>query len=253
MQIFLFVESMGTMTDVLWKEAEPIIKVTERHPFLTAMVYGTLPESNFIYYVLQDALYLKSFAECLRILSEKAEVEPKDSERLKEFAVAAEEAELSLHNSFFKKWQIDSSLATEMPNTLLYTSYILRIVSTRDYAEGLAVLLPCFWVYMHVGKCMLRLRSELGDAVQRYPQFDEWIDMYSGDEFEKHVNEYIAIVNSVAAGVDDGKFNLMKQHFLIACKLEHMFWDQAMSLMQWPSIAENENEKTEWMTHTCLL
>lgn len=232
------------MTDILWKEAEPIIKVTERHPFLTAMVYGTLPESNFIYYVLQDALYLKSFAECLRRLSEKAEATHQDAERLKEFALGAEEAEMSLHNSFFKKWQIDSSLATEMPNTLLYTSYILRIVSTRDYAEGLAALLPCFWVYMHVGKCMLRLRNELGDTVKRYPQFDEWIDMYSGDEFENHVNDYIKMVDSVATGVNEDKFSLMKQHFLLACKLEHMFWDQAMSLMQWPTIAEGEAEET---------
>jgi thiaminase/transcriptional activator TenA len=233
------------MTDILWKAAEPIIEVTERHPFLSAMVYGTLPKSNFIYYVLQDALYLKSFAECLRHLSEKTEATDQDAIRLKDFAIGAEEAEMSLHNSFFKKWEIDSSLATEMPNTLLYTSYILRIVSTRDYAEGLAALLPCFWVYMHVGKCMLRLRNELGDAVQRYPQFDEWIDMYSGDEFENHVSDYIKIVNSVAVQVDEDKFNIMKEHFVLCCKLEHMFWDQAMSLMEWPSIAEVEKPVSE--------
>ncbi len=237
--------SLWMMADILWKEAEPIVKVTERHPFLIAMVAGTLPKANFIYFVLQDSFFLKAFAECLRILSEKSEAKHEDSLRLKELAVGAEEAELSLHDTFFMDWQIDSSFATEMPNTLLYTSYILRVVSTRDYAEGLAVLLPCFWVYMHVAKCMLRLRSELGDTVQRYPQFDEWIDIYSCVEFEKHVIDYIAIVNSVAIDVDEEKLSLMKQHFLVSCKLEHMIWDQAMSLMSWPSIAENENGETE--------
>jgi thiaminase len=50
-----------------------------------------------------------------------------------------------------------------MPHTVLYTSYMVRVAATRPHAEGLAVLLPCFWVYMHVGKCMQALRSSLGD------------------------------------------------------------------------------------------
>ena len=63
----------------------------------------------------------------------------------------------------FIRWEIDATDAKPMPNTLLYTSYMLRVVATRPHAEGLAVLLPCFWVYMHVGKCMLKLRENLGD------------------------------------------------------------------------------------------
>jgi thiaminase (transcriptional activator TenA) len=77
--------------------------------------------------------------------------------------VGAEEAELSLHNSFFQQWKIVGATNAEpMPHTLLYTSYMARIVATRPYAEGLAALLPCFWVYMHVGNEMLKLRAQLG-------------------------------------------------------------------------------------------
>ena len=67
----------------------------------------------------------------------------------------------------FCRWNIDASGASQMPNCLMYTSYMLRVIKTGSHAEGLAVLLPCFWVYMHVGKCMLKLRDELGD---RYVQ-----------------------------------------------------------------------------------
>ena len=142
-----------------------MIAVTEKHPFLVAMVDGTLEQENFQYYVKQDALYLQDFADCLRRLSQSAP-SPEASKRLEEFAVGAEEAEMSLHKSFFVQWNIDMSddLATEqMPNCLLYTSYMKRVVATECHAHGLAVLLPCFWVYMHVGKCMLKLREELGD------------------------------------------------------------------------------------------
>lgn len=218
-----------------------MIRVTEKHPFLVKMVDGTLAMEPFIYYVIQDALYLVDFADCLDRLSENPEVKDTDqSKRLKAFATGAREAEMSLHSSFFKKWNINAQNAKAMPNTLLYTSYLLRTVSTRDHAEGMASLLPCFWVYMHVGKCMLKLREELGDQVKRCPQFDEWIDMYGGDEFEKEVTDYIEMVDDVASKVSAEKVELMKEHFLMCCKLEHMFWDQAMDQMDWPSELNDE-------------
>jgi len=108
-------------------------------------------------------LYLKDFADALRILSQNKGISQADSDRLEQFAKGAAEAELSLHNSFFKQWDISGEGVEQMPNTLLYTSYIKRVVATRPHAEGLAVLLPCFWVYAHVGDVMLKLREELGD------------------------------------------------------------------------------------------
>lgn len=155
--------------------------------------------------------------------------------RLHQFAKGAEEAEKELHRSFFKQWDIDTSNAKAAPHTLLYTSFLLRIVTTRPIEEGLAALLPCFWVYMHVGKCMLDLRRKMSTTVQRAPQFDAWIDMYGGDDFEKEVTDYIAIVDAAGAKVEEKGLKRMEEHFILSCKLEHMFWDQAQELMQWPN------------------
>ena len=66
--------------------------------------------------------------------------------------------------------------------------------------------------------------------------------MYAGDEFEKEVTDYIAMVDDAAKEVDSETLGKMKEHFLMCCKLEHMFWDQAQNLMQWPDI-ENSLEK----------
>jgi thiaminase (transcriptional activator TenA) len=160
-------------TNDLWERASSIITATERHPFLVAMVDGTLTMKQFQYYVLQDTLYLHDFADCLRLLSRDRNANHTDSQRLEAFAKGAEEAEMSLHHTFCREWNIDVSKLSDgdgdgnglqqMPNTLLYTSYMKQIVATRSYAEGLAVLLPCFWVYGHVGEQMLQLRAELGD------------------------------------------------------------------------------------------
>jgi thiaminase (transcriptional activator TenA) len=147
-----------------WDAAAPWIAVTEKHPFLVAMVDGTLAKENFQYYVVQDALYLKDFANCLVRLSQNCtDGSVFAKQRLEDFAKGAEQAELSLHKSFFVDWNISADGVEQMPNCLLYTSYMKRVVATECHAHGLAVLLPCFWVYMHVGKCMLKLRDELGD------------------------------------------------------------------------------------------
>merc|ERR1712151_828133 len=185
---------------------------------------------------IQDSLYLADFADCLYRLSRNPDIPKEDQNRLEKFAVDAREAEMSLHNGFFKKWDITKGAVVvyAMPNTVLYCSNMLRIVSTRCYAEGLAALLPCFWIYMHVGKVMLKLRDELGDSVQRCEQYNEWIDMYASDQFESDVNDYINMVNEAAKNVSKNTILKMEEHFIMSCQLEYMFWDQGLQLMEWP-------------------
>lgn len=110
--------------------------MTRVHNISSFGVY--LSSCRFIYYVLQDCLYLTDFADCLHKLSLKAP-NAAHKKRLAELAIGAENDEKELHRSFFTKWGIDDSHVEAMPNTLLYTSYMLRVVSTRPYAEGLAV------------------------------------------------------------------------------------------------------------------
>eukprot|EP00548_Thalassiothrix_antarctica_P013044 CAMPEP_0194176898 /NCGR_PEP_ID=MMETSP0154-20130528/10771_1 /TAXON_ID=1049557 /ORGANISM="Thalassiothrix antarctica, Strain L6-D1" /LENGTH=249 /DNA_ID=CAMNT_0038891283 /DNA_START=40 /DNA_END=785 /DNA_ORIENTATION=- len=249
---------MTVTAQTFWDAAYPMISVTEKHPFLVSMVDGTLEEDNFQYYVIQDTLYLKDYADCLRRVADKAPT-PEDKKRLYDYATGASECELALHNSFFKEWKIDAPDCSnddpkqQMPNCLLYTSYLKRVVATESYAQGLAVLLPCFWVYMHVGHVMLKLRESLdgestaGDGAKerRKPQYDAWIDKYAGEEFEKGVSDYIAMVNAECERIqssddEDSKVKAalerMQQHFIMGCKLEHMFWDQASTKLQWPEL-----------------
>ena len=221
-----------------------MIGITEKHEFLVSMVNGTLAEENFRYYVIQDALYLTDYAECFRILSRNSGISQSDSDRLMAFAKGAEEDEKELHRSFFKDWKITGAdEAKAMPNTLLYTSYLLQVCSTRSHAEGLAAMLPCMWIYWHVGKCMLQLREELDKAGNRkaVPAYDAWIDLYASEEFEKEVKDYIGLVDQAIADADEETIAKMQEHFNMTCRLEHMFWDQANSLMDWPELKSSSS------------
>lgn len=64
--------------------------------------------------------------------------------------------------------------------------------------------------------------------------------MYGGEEFEKDVNDYIAMVDKAAKTVDKETWKEMEKHFIMSCKLEHMFWDQAQYRMEWPDIVNGQ-------------
>jgi thiaminase/transcriptional activator TenA len=78
---------------------------------------------------------------------------------------------------------------------------------------------------------MIKIKS-----VNCSPQFDAWIDLYPSEEFEKEVTDYIAMMDDVAKDLDEESLSKMEEHFLMSCKLEHMFWDQAQELTQWPDL-----------------
>jgi thiaminase (transcriptional activator TenA) len=58
--------------------------------------------------------------------------------------------------------------------------------------------------------------------------------MYGGEEFEKEVQDYIAMVDHECEKSDDVTLQRMQDHFIKCCQLEYMFWDQATTKMIWP-------------------
>jgi thiaminase (transcriptional activator TenA) len=60
--------------------------------------------------------------------------------------------------------------------------------------------------------------------------------MYGGEDFEKEVKDYIAMVDIACKSADEQTLKEMEKHFQMSCKLEHMFWDQAQTKMEWPKI-----------------
>eukprot|EP00669_Euglena_mutabilis_P008348 TRINITY_DN3428_c0_g1_i1.p1 TRINITY_DN3428_c0_g1~~TRINITY_DN3428_c0_g1_i1.p1 ORF type:complete len:234 (-),score=62.86 TRINITY_DN3428_c0_g1_i1:232-912(-) len=221
--------------DDVWAAAQPTLAATEKHPFLTGMVDGSLPLDIFQFYVMQDSLYLHDFGAALRRLAAAPEgPTPAQADRLREFALGPEKAEAALHGSFFKDWGLSKEDAKPSPTTLLYTSYVLRVVTTESLAEGLAVLLPCYWVYQHIGTHLLKLREAAGPKASRPPQYDRWIDMYAGEDFEQTVTDYKAFVADFAARADPETLKWMTEHFRRGTVMEYMFWDAAYKKEGWP-------------------
>jgi thiaminase/transcriptional activator TenA len=215
-------------TQTLLKSIEDIYNSILNHSFIKGLTDGTIEESAFQHYAIQDALYLRDFAKGLAIIATKAE----DDNEFLLFCSHASNAilvERSLHESFFKTWNLSSEQiyqTKQAPNTLLYTSFLLRIASTRPYHESIGAFLPCYWIYLLVGKKLLEKGSP-------NPIYQKWISTYGGDEFEEVVNQVLKLTDQLSENLTNGQKEKVKENFILTSKMEYYFWDMGYQKQNW--------------------
>lgn len=213
-----------TLSHVLWRSIKDVYEAILSHPFIKELVNGTLEEEKFRYYIIQDHLYLREFGRALAMLSAKAEKE-EESLIFSSHLASIMRVENELHEYFIRTWNMDISLVEPSPTNLLYTSYLLYTVYSRPYYEGVAAVLPCYWIYMEVGKELLKKGSP-------NPLYDKWIRTYGGEEYEKGVRKVIEIVDSFKLTEEQERIAI--ERFRTAAIFEYMFWDSAYKLERFP-------------------
>jgi thiaminase/transcriptional activator TenA len=215
--------------DAMWSAMEGVYARILVHPFVEGLTDGTLPHDAFAYYVIQDAHYLRDYARALAIVGAKAP----DETVIAMFAGHAREAievERALHAGLFR----DMGLGEErvqatpmMPTTLAYTSYLLRSCHQGSFAEALAAVLPCYWIYAQVGAALLARSSP-------DPLYARWIGAYGGEQFSAIVATVLDVVDRVGAVASDEERAAMRAHVVTTARYEWMFWDAAWRREPWP-------------------
>lgn len=219
----------SSFTDELWVSIAPIYATILRHPFIAGLTDGSLSRARFEFYAVQDALYLREFARALAIAGARA---PKDDwiVMLTEHAAGALRVERTLHEGFFREFELtpEAAVATPLaPTNMAYTNYLLAVAYGAPFHEALAALLPCYWIYWEVGK-------ELARAGSPNPLYARWIGTYGSDEFGAVVGAVLEATNEVAAQVGDAERAAMRRHFRATSRYEWMFWDMGYRCEQWP-------------------
>jgi thiaminase/transcriptional activator TenA len=208
-------------TDELWTSIAPIYAKTLQHPYLRGLADGTLPRDRFEFYLQQDALYLTTYSQALKILASRA---PREDWRktLMKHATEAIDTERQLHDSILK-----GNLAHRMaPTNYAYTNHLIATVSQQPFAEGLASMLPCYWIYQEVGKELKKRGSKSAD-------YQRWIDQYSDPSYAEAVNQVLAMMNVEAQKMDSASRARAMELFKTSARYEYMFWDMAWRKEAW--------------------
>ena len=215
--------------DLLWSDVETIYDKILAHPFVTGLTDGTLPHETFRHYIVQDAHYLRGYAKALAVCSAKAPGED-ETMMFAEHAAGAIAAERELHADLLGALGLSSEQARALPvapATRAYVSYLLATAHGGSYAEGVAAVLPCYWIYAKVGEHLVGTGSA-------DPLYQRWIDMYAGDEYRAVVEAVLDATDRVGATVSDTELGLMREHFTTTSRYEWMFWDAAHRREEWP-------------------
>lgn len=213
----------------LWGEIEATYAAILAHPFLTGLTDGSLDPAAFGHYVCQDVYYLRDYARALTVVGAKAPRHT-DTAMFARHAAGAVDVELGLHGTLLADLGLGPAVVAATPvapTTRAYTSYLLATAYGGSFAEGLAAVLPCYWIYAEVGKALL----SQGSPDLRYAR---WIDTYAGEEFGAVVAEVLALTDRTGPTLGPDEEARACAHFAAIARYEWMFWDAAYRCEQWP-------------------
>ena len=220
---------MTTFSEQLWDSAEATYRAILEHPFLRGLTDGTLPRGAFRHFVVQDGHYLRDYARALAVCAAKAPTE-QDVRAFADDAVGALTAEQEMHADFLKALAADGAGSADdvvRPTTRAYSSYLLATVYGGSFAEGLAAVLPCYWIYARVGEELLRTSSP-------DPLYARWIASYGDEAFQGVVRRVLELTDRIGAELSPAERARAVRHFALTSRYEWMFWDAAWRGETWP-------------------
>lgn len=115
---------------------------------------------------------------------------------------------------------------TMAPVNYAYTNHLLLTCLEGAFLEGMAAMLPCYWIYWEVGKELAR-RGSKDKAYQR------WITQYAGAEYGKTVERVLGVTNAAAKAATAAERQRAKEVFTLSARYEYLFWDMAWREERW--------------------
>lgn len=221
------VQSLSTPRNAqdFWKAIEDLFAAIVHHPFNGELGKGVLHRDRFLYYIQQDALYLIDYGKALSLLATRSDTPDRMRDFIR-FAWGIFTVEEAMHQIYFKEFGVQDPVRIKSPACFAYTNFLLATTALRSYEEGVAAVLPCFWVYREVGLSIYR-------SATRPNPYQRWIDTYAGKEFVEATERAIEALEDAVVSASEASRNRMLEAFITSTRLEWLFWDSAYRMEQW--------------------
>lgn len=215
-------------TETWWRAITPVFTAIVEHPFLAGLVDGSLPTDVFRDYLVQDWHYLTGYARALATLAARGP----DATTTVLFAEHARETldtELALHRELLADLgmrEADVLAVPVSPTGRAYVNELLVACQLGSFAEGVAAVLPCYWVYWEVGQQLVHRGST-------EPRYQRWIDTYADEAFGAAVDTVRSLADDLALDASPTEQARMRERFVTATRYEWRFWDAAWHRERW--------------------
>lgn len=212
----------------VFERARPIERAVLDHPFLKALADGTIEKDKILWYLAQNAGYLKNYAASLSRACAKLE-NPEDRSLVAQWirdTAGTETWTLDL----LKKFSAGRDAAPFMrlrPTTLFYSSWEAKASEEGTAGEAWAALLPCFTMYETAGRF-------IAENIKAENPYREWLSAYGDPAYSKTVESAVALADRLARRETPEGRARMTENYLTSCRLEWALWDAAEKLEDWP-------------------
>ena len=195
------------------------------HEFVQQLGAGTLPQTCFQHYLVQDYLFLIQFARAYALAIYKSPTAA-DMRASLEGVKAIFDVELDLHIEFCGSWGMsrdDLDSVEEAVQTMAYTRFVLEAGMAGDLLDLQVALAPCILGYAEIGT---RLAANLKAA----NPYERWISEYSSEAYLAVAADFNNwLENTVAIYLTEARYARLLALFRKATALEADFWQMGLS------------------------
>lgn len=198
------------------------------HAFLQELVDSRLPYESFLFFLHQDVWFRRQRAGVIAIAASRAP-DLAASAALSELVASANAAERDRHRAFAERLgrPIDDAALDPAPTAYAYVSHMRSVALDGSFAEILATLAPCTWLYRDFGR-------HFGDRAPSDPVYRDWLAAYQSPRRDERVREQCELLDRAVADGDDRQRARAARAFEISIRYEHAFWDMALERQTWP-------------------
>ncbi|ASK65480.1 bifunctional hydroxymethylpyrimidine kinase/phosphomethylpyrimidine kinase [Brachybacterium avium] len=210
----------GPWTAALWAAGSSLAAQVAGSGFVRALVEGSLTGPAFEFYLAQDALYLARYSRALAALAE-ASTTASGRTFWAESPRTCLTVEAELHRSWLSAEPAEDGTAIS-PVTSAYTDFLLAHALGSAAPVTAAAVLPCFWLYAQVG-------GDLAEIAPGHP-YAAWLETYRDPGFVEGVQGALGEVEREVAAATPAQRAAATRAFLLACRHELEFFEQARRL-----------------------
>ena len=177
------------LCETLWRQNAQLAEACLQHPFVRGLGDGTLDPDVFRRYVAQDAFFLNAFARAYAL----AAAQSQDQKTFVSFCELLNGllSELELHAGYAKELKIELTGVRPYPEVKAYTDFLLAIAWQNGPGVTIAAMTPCMRLYGYLG-------TELAKTKIADNPYQDWIDTYSGADFQSLITQLESLLDTMA-------------------------------------------------------
>ncbi|MDQ4502341.1 bifunctional hydroxymethylpyrimidine kinase/phosphomethylpyrimidine kinase [Sinomonas sp. ASV322] len=217
----------GEFAAGLWDATAKVRAEIDALAFIAQLDTGSLPESQFAYYLAQDAQYLNGFSRALARASALAPTEEEQAFWANSAQVCLI-VEAELHRTWLSAHPLPTGEALSLgPVTKAYLDHLLAASSMGSYAVLAAAVLPCYWIYAAVGEELHRrhvARVAANPDAGAHP-YGAWIETYADEAFAESTRRAIRYTDRAGRSASAADRAAMADAFRQSTVYERDFFD----------------------------